>query len=96
MSKQYFQGETVPQKVFVTDASGVFIVPDTIVITIVDSEDVKKVDAEAMTPEATGKYKYEYLLPTDAAVGKWKVEVKAVMGFTAIEQDEFSVIEAIV
>ena len=95
MSKQYFQGETVPQKVHVKDASGAFIVPDTIVITIVDSEDVKKVDEEAMTNEATGKYKYEYLLAVDAALGKWKVEVKAVKGFTAIEQDEFSVIEAV-
>lgn len=96
MSKVYYQGESVREKAHVTNAAGAFIDPNTIVITIVDSEDAKKEDAEPMTWEALGNYFYDYLIPTDAALGKWKVEIKASTEFIAIEQDEFTVLEAIV
>ena len=96
MSKLYYQGETIRQKVHITDVNNSLVDPDTIVITIIDSESIKKVDAEAMSKDDTGKYYYDHLIPTDAAIGKWKVEIKAVKGFTAIEQDKFTVLEAIV
>ena len=95
MSKIYHQGETIRQKAHVTDVSGTLINPDTIVITIIDSESTKKVDAQAMTNDVTGKYYYDHLIPTDAALGTWTTEIKAVKGFTAIEQDQFTVVEAI-
>ena len=95
MSKLYHQGETFPQKVLVTDAVKTLIDPTSIVITIIDSENTKKVDAEAMIKDSTGKYHYYHLIPTDAVIGKWTTEVKAVKGFTAIEQDQFTVVEAI-
>lgn len=95
MSKIYHQGETIRQKAHVTDVSNSLIDPDTIVITIIDSENTKKVDAQAMTKDVTGKYHYDYLIPTDAMVGKWTTEIKATKGFTAIEQDQFTVVEAI-
>ena len=96
MSKLYYQGETIRQKAHITDVNNSLVDPDTIVITIIDSESIKKVDAQAMSNEATGKYYYDHLIPTDAAIGKWITEIKAVKGFTAIEKDEFTVLEAIV
>ncbi len=95
MSKIYHQGETIRQKAHVTDVSKTLIDPDTIVITIIDSENSKKVDTQAMTKDVTGKYYYNYLIPTDAVVGVWTTEIKAVKGFTAIEQDQFTVVESI-
>ena len=95
MSKLYHQGETIRQKVHVTDASKTLIDPTSIVITIIDSESTKKVDAQAMVKDSTGKYHYDHLIPTDAVIGTWTTEIKAVKGFTAIEQDQFTVIEAI-
>jgi len=84
------------QKVEVTDVSKTLINPTSIVITIVDSESTKKVDAEAMINDSTGKYHYDHLIPTDAALGEWTTEIKAVKGFTAIEQDRFTVVDSIV
>lgn len=95
MSKMYYQGETMPQRVEVTNIKGTLIDPDTIVITIIDAEEAVKVNEESMVKVVTGKYLYNYLLAADAVVGKWKTEVKAVKGFIAIEQDEFTVMEAI-
>ena len=94
MAKIYFQGETVRQKAYVTDESGALIDPSSILITVVDSGGVKKVEAQAMSKDATGKYHHDYLLASDAALGQWLVEVKAVLGFTAIEQDQFTVVES--
>lgn len=95
MSKIYHQGETFSQKAHVTDAVKTLIDPDTIVITIIDSESTKKVDAEAMIKDDTGKYHYYYSIPTNATLGKWTTEIKTVKGFTAIEQDQFTVVKAI-
>lgn len=95
MSKIYHQGETIRQKARVTDVNNALVDPDTIVITIIDSENAKKVDAQTMIKELTGKYYYDHLIPTDAMLGKWITEVKAVRGFTAIEQDQFTVIDTI-
>lgn len=95
MSKIYHQGETIRQKAHVTNVLGILTDPNTIVITIIDSESTKKADAQAMTKDVTGKYYYDLLIPTDAVVGKWITEIKAVKGFTAIEQDQFTVVDAI-
>lgn len=95
MSKRYYQGETMRQNVEVTDVDGTLVDPDTIVITIIDAEETAKETTQAMTKDSTGKYHYDYLLAADAAIGKWETEIKAVKGFTAIEQDEFAVMEAV-
>lgn len=95
MSKRYYQGETMPQNVEVRDRKGVLIDADTIVITIIDPEGGVKVDEGNMTHDATGRYHYNYGVAVDAVVGKWATEVKATKGFIAIEQDEFTVLEAI-
>jgi uncharacterized protein YfaS (alpha-2-macroglobulin family) len=95
MSKWYYQGETMSQTVEVRRATGALVDPDTIVITIVDPEGTTKIDAQSMMKDGTGEYRYDYLLAVDAEVGKWETEVKAVKGFTQIEQDEFTVMEAL-
>lgn len=95
MSKMYYQGETMQQKVEVRETNGALVDADTIVITIVDPEDTEQVSAEAMINDSTGKYYYNYLIAADAEKGEWKTEVKAMKGFTAIEQDEFTVMEAL-
>ena len=95
MSKMYYQGETMPQTVEVRDVDKVLIDADTIVITIADPEGTVKVTAEDMLNDSTGKYHYNYLLADDAVVGKWTTEVKAVKGETQMEQDEFTVMEAL-
>lgn len=95
MSKIYHQGETIRQKALVTDTAKTLIDPTSIVITIIDSEATKKVDAQDMTKDVTGKYYYDHLIPADAVIGTWTTEIKAVKGSTAIEQDQFTVVEAI-
>lgn len=95
MSKRYYQGETMRQSVEVTDTDGALVDADSIVITIVDAEDTEQVSAQAMTNDSTGKYHYDYLIAADAEKGEWQTEIKAVKDFTAIEQDEFTVMETI-
>ena len=95
MSKMYYQGETMRQSVEVTDTNGTLTNADSIVITIVDPEDTVQASAQAMTNDSTGKYHYDYLIAADAEKGEWQTEIKAVKGFTAIEQDEFTVMGAI-
>lgn len=94
MAKMYFQGETVRQKVEVTDTDRVCVDPDTIVISIFDTTGVKKVDSQTMTHDSTGKYSFDYLIPTDAILGLWTVEIKAELNFIAIEQDQFTVLDS--
>ena len=94
MSKMYYQGETMRQSVEVTDTNGALVDADSIVITIVDPTGTTQASAQAMTNDSTGKYHYDYLIAADAALGEWQTEIKAVKGFTAIEQDEFTVMEA--
>ncbi len=94
MSKMYYQGETMRQNVEVTDTDGALVDATSIAITIIDPEGTAQVSAAAMTNDSTGKYHYDYLIATDAEKGEWQTEVKAVKGFTAIEQDEFTVMEA--
>ena len=95
MSKMYYQGETVRQSVEVRAVNKALTDPDTIVITIIDPKETVQVSAQAMTNDSTGKYHYDYLIATDAEKGKWKTEIKAMKGFTQIEQDEFTVMEAL-
>lgn len=95
MSKKYYQGETMGQTVDATDIDGILVDPDMIVITIVDPEGITKVDEQDMAKEGTGKYRYDYLIAVDAALGKWTTEIKAVKGYTQIEQDVFTVMEAL-
>ena len=95
MSRRYYQGETVRQSVEVTGTNGALVDAASIVITIIDPEGTVQASAQAMTNDSTGKYHYDYLIATDAAKGEWLTEIKAVKGFTAIEQDEFTVMEAL-
>ena len=95
MSKMYYQGESVRQNVEVTDVDRALIDPNTIVITIHDAEGTAKIDEQTMAKDSTGKYHYDYQLATDAVVGKWTTEIKAIKGFIQIEQDEFTVLEAL-
>lgn len=83
------------QTVEVRTTAGALVDPDTIVISIVDPKGAVKVTAQGMTKDVTGEYSYDYLIAVDAEIGKWKTEIKAVKGFTQIEQDEFTVMEAI-
>jgi len=94
MANMYFQGETLRQKAEITDIGKVLVDPDTIVISIIDLQGIKKVEEEAMERDATGKYHYDYLIPADALIGLWTAEIKAVKGFTAIEQDQFTVLDS--
>jgi len=95
MSKRYYQGESFPQRVKVTDREGVLVDPDTIIITIVDPNGTKEVDGEDMIKEEVGEYKYIYALAVDAEIGEWSTEVEAEKGFIQIEQDKFTVMEAL-
>lgn len=95
MSKMYYQGETMSQTVEVRTTAGALVDPDTIVITIIDPAGTTKADAQSMTKDGTGEYSYDYLIAEDAILGEWKTKIKAVKGFTKIEQDEFTVVEAI-
>ena len=83
------------QSVEVTDTNGTLTNADSIVITIVDPAGTTQASAQAMTNDSTGKYHYDYLIAADAEKGEWQTEIKAVKGFTAIEQDEFTVMGAI-
>ena len=94
MAKMYYQGETMRQKAEITDVGKNLVNPDTIVISILDVSGEKKVEDEVMINDDTGKYHYDYLIPTDALIGLWTVEIKAVKGFTAIEQDQFTVLDS--
>lgn len=40
-------------------------------ITIFDPEGTKKVDSQTITPVDTGKYEYQYEIPSDAESGLW-------------------------
>ena len=95
MSKMYYQGETMPQRVEVRDTTKALLDPDTIVITIIDPEGNVKINGASMTKASTGKYQYDYLIGVDALKGKWTTEIKAEKGFIQIEQDEFTVMEAV-
>lgn len=94
MAKMYIQGETVHQIAEVRNVDGTLIDPDTIVISITDLTGANKIDEEAMDKKGTGEYYHDYLVPTDALVGLWTVEIKAIKGFTAIEQDHFTVLDS--
>jgi len=68
----YQAGETYERYEEFKDKDGEFATPGThIKITIVDSAGTKKVDAQAMTEEATGKYYYRHDIPSDAENGHW-------------------------
>lgn len=94
MARMYFQGESVHQIAEVRDVNGTLVDPDTIIISITDLTGANKVDEVAMDKEDTGEYSHDYLVPTDALVGLWTVEIKAIKGFTAIEQDHFTVLDS--
>ena len=92
MSKVYVRGENVRQIAEVTDSTGAYLDPDSIVITIIDSEGSTQVDAQSMSKSDTGKYYFDFVIPVSAPCGDYKSEIKAVKGFTAIEQDHFTVV----
>ena len=93
--KKYYQGETFRQKVDVTNVDDDATDPNTITITIEDSEGIKKVTDGVMTKDSVGFYHYDYDIPDDAATGEWTTKVYAEKTQKAIEQDRFLVLEAI-
>lgn len=93
--EKYYQGETVRQKAHVTDVNNLDIDPDTIQITIEDTTEVKKITLAHMIKDSVGYYHYDYTLPGDAELGNWTTEVKAQKTQIAIEQDKFTVLEAL-
>ena len=93
--EKYYQGETVRQKVHVTDVDNLDVDPDTIKITIEDSAEVKKITLAAMIKDSVGYYHYDYTLPDDAELGDWTTEIEAQKTLIAIEQDVFTVLEAL-
>ena len=92
---KYYQGETFPQKAQTTDGDNVDTDSNTITITIQDSAGTKKVTAEAMIKDATGRYHYYYDIPSDAELGEWTAEVNAEKTQIAIEHDRFLVLEGL-
>jgi len=81
------------------DGTGVLVPadPDTIAVKIYDSEGVLKstLAKSDLTKMETGKFRMNYNVPSDAAVGLWKIIVQAnitVGGVQNTERFSFSVI----
>lgn len=90
----YYQGETITLKAIVKDTDRALANPTTsITITVKDPDSATKVDAQAMSNDSTGKYHYDYAIPSDATTGVWRVEVTASSGKPSLEQHSF-VVEA--
>jgi len=93
--EKYYQGETFPQKVKVTDVDSVNTDPNTITITIEDSAGTKKITTAAMIKDDVGLYHYYYDIPADGVIGEWTTEVNAGKTQIAIEHDRFLVMEVL-
>lgn len=88
----YYQGETITLKATVKDTDRALANPTTsITVTVKDPAGTTKVDAQAMTNDSTGKYHYDYAIPSDATAGEWDVEVTASSGKPSIERHAFTV-----
>jgi len=83
---KFLRKSTIWVRAYVYDKDGELVDPTTsITVTLVDSAEVKKVDAEAMTPseeegEETGVFDYYYNTDADSAEGWWNGEVWTVDG----------------
>jgi uncharacterized protein YfaS (alpha-2-macroglobulin family) len=88
----YYQGETITLNATVKTTARALVNPTTsITITVKDPDGTTKVDAQAMSNDSTGKYHYDYAIPSDATVGEWDVEVIASSGNPSIERYTFIV-----
>lgn len=88
------RSETVICRIEVRNAeTGNLVDPATSMkITITDPSGAKKVDNQAMSPDALGKYHTDYTIPTDGGLGRWNVEYVATDGARiTIERDTFTV-----
>ena len=87
------QGETVSHSVTVKNASGPKFDPDTSIrISVTDSAGTAVVTNVDMIKDAMGEYHYDYNLPTNAALGVWRVTETVVhSGRTTIIRELFRV-----
>lgn len=87
----YSQGETAIINAEVTNSSGTYIDPTSILCTIDDPTGTQKATG-AMTKDAVGYYHYDYALASDATVGTWRAFITAVVNTrTVIEEIRFVV-----
>ena len=75
---QVFQaGETIAIWAYIKDWEGVYRSPDNgVKLTLVNPSGVTKVDAQAMTPDDTGKFVYYYNSQSDDVKGWWRYSCK--------------------
>jgi len=94
MGDRYIRGSTITLSHEVKDFDGVLYDPTSIVITITDPLGVVKVTAQAMTTDAIGEYQYQYVTPSDGALGVWSVQYKVTSVDYGVEKydDQFELI----
>jgi len=69
---KFHQGETVPCKIECY-YKGTLTTPDTsVTLTIKDANNGAELTDQAMSPESTGVYRYDYDLGATATTGKWR------------------------
>ncbi len=96
----FTQGETVTILAYCKNRdTGVLEDPTAVEYSLEDSEGTLQINLQAMTKSSTGIYVYYYTLATNAALGKWKSQVKTTDGAggsakTTIVPDTFTVLEA--
>lgn len=91
-------GETIRVECDITDYdTGDPQTPASVVITIIDSLEVAKVTAQAMSTDVTGTYYYDYDIAADAETGMWRYSIKATSSDSRIKihKNDFTVEEAI-
>jgi|Deesub1362B_J571_1020462.scaffolds.fasta_scaffold00148_33 uncharacterized protein YfaS (alpha-2-macroglobulin family) len=88
----YDRGETYIVEMRVYDEDDNLVDPDSATYKIVDSAG-NTVDDGNMTKQATGVYRAEYDIPSEANQGEWYSECTAVLGSkTTIEKKRFVVV----
>ena len=88
--KTFQLGETVICSLEIKNTAGNYVVPDTsVTISIwLLNDSIRIVNDAAMTPDAVGKYHYDYT--ATGTIGRHAIRFKAVdAGRTTIKEDEF-------
>jgi len=76
MIQVFLRGATICIEAFFKDWEGQPVSPsEGAKVTITDPEETVKVNAQAMTPEATGQFAYYYTPPEDAEKKWWHILV---------------------
>jgi hypothetical protein len=84
--------ETVISDIEIYNSSNVLTAPDTITITITDPGGTKRVDGGTPSNSSTGKYSYNYDVPSSPVKGRWVVEWKVTKSsIVTIARDYFEV-----